>query len=333
MHAAECISHLHSLLFCTLRSKFRAIAFLAGLYVAYKYLIKLHLGDAHRKLAMTSDVTTLPVGRMNFRFPVDLGKLLRYLDVKRDESELEITLTHVAVKATAMVLAEISAIKGHVMLGKFYPVKQPGVDLSVSYEVSEKETVVLKINDADAKPLELITDEINTRGLAIRKTGKAKDPAHKLRHQILAALPAAWSVDLEDWFLYLGSQFGVSVPQLGIERFPLGVCTVLTSPNQEGEADMDIMVVPSSAECATPVTVTIGGIRLLPSMDPERRLAGAPVLNFTVSIDSKAGSLAEGRKFAARLQQYLNDPELIDKADQHAARQREDASKRKSMFG
>jgi pyruvate/2-oxoglutarate dehydrogenase complex dihydrolipoamide acyltransferase (E2) component len=302
------------------------------LVVAYKYLVRLHLGEPRRKAALPVDATTLPAGRMNYRFPVDLGKLLRYLDVKRDESELEITLTHVAVKATALALAEVPALKGHVIGGNFYPTRLPAVDLSVSYEVSEKETVVLKINDADAKPLELITDEINVRGLAIRKSGKIKPPS-TLRSQILGVLPSSLSAELDSFLLYLGSQFGASIPLLGVERFPLGVCTVLTSPNQDGESDMDIMVIPGPEAAATPITVTIGGIRLLPSMDSERRLAGAPVLNFTISIDSKAGSLAEGRKFSAKLQQFLNDPELIDKADAHSARQREDASKRKSMFG
>lgn len=315
------------------------MAFVGGLLIAYQYLVKLHLGNPVKRPTVP-DCTVLPVGRYNFRFPVDLGRLLKFLDSKRNELEMEITLTHVAVKATAMVLFEQTHLKGHVICGDFYLARQPGVDLTVNYEVTATETTVLRIDDADAKPLEYITDEITTKGQAVRamksKPGAAAAAAKaagNYRPQLLAVLPPAISRRVDKFLTYLGSQLGVSVPALGVERFPLGLCTVLTSPNQEGEQDMDIMVVPSIADSATPITVTIGGIRLLPAMDQERKLIGSPSLNFSVSVDSKACSLSDARKFAARLQQFMNEPDLIDKADQNAARLRDDTSKRKSMFG
>jgi hypothetical protein len=74
--------------------------------------------------------------------------------------------------------------------------------------------------------------------------------------------------------------------------------------------------IPNMTDSATPITVTVGGIRLQPSLDPQdKRLIASPVLNVAISIDSAAGSLAEGKRFCARLQQLMNNPALLDKAD------------------
>ena len=69
-------------------------------------------------------------------------------------------------------------------------------------------------------------------------------------------------------------------------------------------------------DSSTAITVTIGGIRMQPVVDPQdKRLSAIPVLNVAVSIDSAAGSLGEGKRFCSRLQQLMNNPALLDKAD------------------
>jgi len=44
----------------------------------------------------------------------------------------------------------------------------------------------------------------------------------------------------------------------------------------------------------------------------------------SVTIDCNAGSLADGRKYCARLQQYMNNPALLDKLDRKFAALQED---------
>ena len=69
-------------------------------------------------------------------------------------------------------------------------------------------------------------------------------------------------------------------------------------------------------DSSCPITVTIGGIRLQPTLDPQdKKLGASRVLNVAISIDSAAGSLAEGKRFCARLQHLMNNPALLDKAD------------------
>lgn len=73
---------------------------------------------------------------------------------------------------------------GRLVLGQFYPCSSVGVDIGVSADVSESETVVLKCEDSDAKPVEYIADELirATRSLqADRKAGSQSPKERALR--------------------------------------------------------------------------------------------------------------------------------------------------------
>ena len=105
----------------------------------------------------------------------------------------------------------------------------------------------------------------------------------------------------------------MEIPFLGVTPYPRGVCTIITLPG--GDADVEVCVLPDMSDTTTPVTVAIGGIRVQPSFDGDKKLTAAPVLNISVTIDCNASSLADGRKYCARLQQYMNNPSLLDKFD------------------
>jgi hypothetical protein len=55
-----------------------------------------------------------------------------------------------------------------------------------------------------------------------------------------------------------------------------GVCCVVTSPKREGDSDIDVTLLPDVSRCSTPITVTIGGIRVLPELDNDRKITGTP---------------------------------------------------------
>ena len=91
------------------------------------------------------------------------------------------------------------------------------------------------------------------------------------------------------------------------------------------EHDMAVSLVPQMTDSTAPITVSISGVTLLPSIDKEKKVSATKVLNLSVAIDTNAGSLANGRRFCARLQHYLNNPMLLDKVDRMAAISKEDA--------
>lgn len=321
---------LPTLLYYVVDNRLRSAAFLAGILFAFVYLFRLHLGQPENKTPQDFS-RKLPSGRAVLSCPVELGRLLMFLDSKRAESELEVTFTHMALKACAMVLHEMNHLNGHVIMNGFYPAKSSGIDISVSIDSVDNKSSTYKIEDANLKPIEYIADEVISAGNAIRN-GQVEEisPIISRASQIL---PSFVSNFLFHFFYKLGAVYGFSIPQLGIKPFPLGVCSIVTSQNQEDETDVSISYQAEGSECSVPIIVTMGSLRFLPSIDSERKITGSPVLNFSVSINTRAMSLTEGRKFTRRLQQFLNDPHLLEKFHHKVAFDHEEAVKRKTIFG
>ena len=179
----------------------------------------------------------------------------------------------------------------------------------------------MKIIDAEVKPAEYIADEFRERGKAMvsggskgnSKKGISNDVFATRRAKIINSLPLWLRAEIEKIFYLLGSGLGMEIPMFGITPYPRGVCSIITLPG--GDADVDVCVLPDMSDTTTPVTVAIGGIRVQPSFDADKKISAAPVLNISVTIDCNASSLADGRKYCARLQQYMNNPTLLDKFD------------------
>ena len=283
----------------------RIIGFILGSFVAYQYLVRLHLGEPLRRSSKAA--STYTNGKMIIRFPVDLGKLLRYLDSKRGESGKEMTLTHIAMKAAAMVIGETPSINGYVVMGNFYRSKTYGASISVSVDINERDSAMVKIDDADVKPIDYLAEELQSHSKVLRDKGLPRwENATPINGKLKKFLPPTISYVLETFLFYLGNHLGLSIPLFGIKPFPFGVCSIITSPNREGDIDVDISMIPNV--CPTPITITIGGIRIIPSIESNGKIVASPALNIAVAIDSTACSLIEGRKFCARLQGYMTEP-------------------------
>lgn len=303
------------------------------------YLLQLHLG---RPITKSSPLLKyqVPSSKLLFRFPIELQNIVQYIESKRTASEVDITFSHIAVKAAAMALQEQPSLNGHLVMQNFYRNKTPSIDVSVSVDVTEGQSVMMKIDDADAKPTEYIADEVIKNATTLRGGEAAKVNPFVARLQSI--LPTILGSPIRQQLFKLGALYGLSIPFLGIEPFPQGVCAVVSSPTADSSVDLDFAVVPGEEASSAPITVTMGGLRLMPVYEEAgsghhgsnaKKLGGSRVLNFAIAINSKAASLAEARKFAARFQQFMNDPQLIEKAHEKAEFDRVEAAKRKSAFG
>lgn len=270
----------------------------------------------------TTEIGQLAAGCTVVTFPVDLEKLRRYLATKREETGMEITFTHIAIKCCALAIADFQHLNGHVILGGFFRSRSSGVDVSVTVDTSDVDTATLKVEDANFKPVDYIADELLKRAEAL----KAAPPVEYTRKaRILALFPNFLRYIIEYILNFMGSQLGISIPALGVKEFPLGVCTILTSRGKDmGDADFDVAMVPTMSVSSTPITVAIGGVKITPSMSNSGVLSGTPTLIVTVTVDSQAGSLVETRKFCGALKSYMNNPNSLDKADRLLAIAAED---------
>jgi hypothetical protein len=319
-------------------TKWRAVGFLAGLGVAVSYLLRLHLGRVINKSASQLK-HQVQASKLVFRFPIELQSIVQYIEAKRRDSEVDITFSHIAIKAAAMAITEIPSLNGHLVMNNFYRNKSAAVDVSVSVDLTEGVSVMAKINDADAKPVEYIANEVISNATSLRAgEGNSLPPLAERLNQVM---PTVLGTPVRVWLHRLGAQYGLNIPQLGIEPFPHGVCSIVSSPTADTSIDLDIAVLPDT-EDAAPITVTMGGLRLMPVVEDgginhhgqsTKRLGGTRVLNFSIAVSSRAASLAEARKFSVRFQQFMNDPSTIDKAHEKAEFDRVEAAKRKNAFG
>jgi hypothetical protein len=322
-----------ALLYFVVDSKFRSVGFLAGLMITFRYLFRKHLGKAIMKISPNQIQRQLPGGKILFRFPVELGRLLMTLNEKRTEHDVEVTITHVIAKACAMVINEIPTLNGHLVLGNFYRTAGTGVDISVAVAMNDVQSIAVKVVDADAKPVEYLANELIESSKSIRSsTSSSPTENNKVMERLSKILPAPAMVSFKNFLFFLSEQYGISIPLLGISAFPLGVCTIIAA-SAEGENDLDMAIVADSRESAAPITVTIGGLRVAPSMDQDRKITGSPVLNMAVSVDSRCATTSEGKRFCARLQELINDPTELEKAHKKYTFDREEAAKRKNFFG
>ena len=244
----------------------------------------------------------------------------------------DITISHLVLKACAATIAEIPSLNGYVMgSGDFYPAKKQGVDLSLSLDISDKDTVLLKIDDADMKSIDTITNEISYRSKVLRdecKVGmKQQQQKQTLRTRLLDYLSPTIAEVIDIFLTRLGTVYGLHIPALDILPFPSGVCAVITSPSVEGDMDVDVMFVPSystsdfnSSDLASsyniPIIVSIGSMRVLPALDAQQKqITGTHVLNCSISIDNCAANMTEVRRFCAKLQKFLKDPSLLEGRD------------------
>jgi hypothetical protein len=118
---------------------------------------------------------------------------------------------------------------------------------------------------------------------------------------------------------FLGGHLGVSIPALGVQPFPLGSCTIVTAPppstDNTASLDVDMTVIPTKYNAATPITLTIGGIHVAPKVDSDNRMVPTHVQSMTLTIDCRAATLPQGRQFAEKVQEFLTNPQLLDKFD------------------
>ena len=259
---------------------------------------------------------------MLVRFSADLGRLLRYLETRRESSGVEITVSHIALKAAAIALTENSKLNGHMICGRFYESISKDVNVSTSLDMVGADSVMMRVDHADLKPIDYIADEIKRREKDLKD---GKDVAWRRTVRLLGYLPPVVSGAVLSALNIVGGRYGITIPFLGVVGFPHGACTVITLPSKDStDGEIDVALIPSAHETAAPISITIGGVRLQPMFDQDNKLAATHVLNVAITVDSNVGSLAVAKKFCGRVQQLMNSPNLLDKADRVAAVSRED---------
>jgi hypothetical protein len=272
--------------------------------------------------------------KVQVKFPVEVKKLMRYLDSKRKESS-DITVTHVAMRAVGIALRENPDVShmsqsprprakrdlilgcqlnGHTVLGRFFPSKAADVSCELRMKDKDHTYAMLKVFDADKKSTIEIATNLVQKQAAL---AAGMDSFAERRKLMLKRCPPYLAHMLDRLFTYLGAGLGLSVPALGIRAFPQGNCVVITSPTpaSKSASESDFIVEPmeDSTEYLSPMVLTIGGIYMKPKAENNNnQLVMVPVLNVSMMIRLHNASLQQVRRFTDVVQKYMGDPRLLD---------------------
>ena len=256
------------------------------------------------------------------RFVVDLKGVLRFIGNKREEnkeaylqniqnngnsnsvSDSEVAVSHIVVKAIALAMSEMSIFNttriNIPLLGIQGCYQRKRIDVSVVagiHRLSKGANHALLIKDVNKLSIRGIANDLSMKSnsLMANKTDKDKTDSNALH--------------LITWFMslliscFIGTKAMKTIK--GIEKF--GSCVVLTSPNTEN-SDVDVEVSPSSALGVNMVAV-VGGVRV---MRDTRGGSIRPALSMSITINCPPANMASCRKFAERVQQLVQFPEICE---------------------
>jgi pyruvate/2-oxoglutarate dehydrogenase complex dihydrolipoamide acyltransferase (E2) component len=326
--AAVCTLLLPPMLYFAARNRpIRGVLFFVGLLISLRYILRLHLGEPFVRTSTSAlsspdgAISQLPDSRITLKFPVDLKALAVYVLKKKQDSGLNVTFQHICVKAVAMALVEYKSMQGNIHFGSFYKNKTNHVNMTLSADISANETVMIKINDVDMKPVEYIANEVHERTRKLRADAlekKNKQVEQKSSGSILEMVKGVLfspilMARVQELKVYIASDLGISVPSLGITAYPQGHASVMSSPTENRQ--IDEITVNTTVASAAPITVTIGGIKEYnyKFIRKETELTHETGMMISVVMDTRCASLSECNKFCATLQKFLDDPTELEK--------------------
>ncbi|MEY3015243.1 MAG: hypothetical protein RIT45_3978 [Pseudomonadota bacterium] len=242
-------------------------------------------------------------GNIYGKLTVDAGPALAYIERKREETGEKITITHVVGKAVAVALARAPGLNGRILFGAYEP--YPSVD--VTYLVALEEGADLakaKIADADKKSCADIARELRTLAGRLHKK---EDADFEKSKGLIRALPTWLLRPLLFVIGWLGGALGVSIPALGVERFPFGSC-IITSVGMFG---LDEGFAPPTPFARVPVLVLVGAIRDRPSVQ-DGAIVIRPELTITATLDHRFIDGFQGGILAKTVRELFDDPNKLD---------------------
>jgi hypothetical protein len=223
----------------------------------------------------------------------------------------DISITHIMTKAVGIVLSEFPRMHGYVIDDTFYSSIDDRIDIGVSMDTAHNDTVIVKLVDVDSKSLSLIAKETEESYEEVKK--------YNVESSFIASMIPSYVClqFIQNIITILSGKYGFSIPFTGIKGFPYGHATIVnlsSKDNLTSDHAVQLAMICNMKNSSCPITVSIGGVRLVPISDTsgDKKMRYVQGLHVAVSIDNLAGSLDDGKKFVSRLNQLLNSPKLLE---------------------
>lgn len=254
------------------------------------------------------------VDKVTCRFSVDLKGVLRFIANRKEEQEeeqiesTEVSVIHIVIAAIAVAMAETPPLKckrvflPFIGIDGYYFSRKGGFDISLLVPSAEdgKQDDIYNLKGIGSMSVQSIAD------LIVHEQEIMNDD--RTRKDVFARISRL----LEHLASLIGFGSGQS----------LGTCLVVASPDHSEHGEVDIDAAPLEGSGVN-VSVVVGGVRLLrdaapvaaiPAGRPNIKPPPKPTLSMSITIDCPICSVASSRRFAERVQQLVQFPEMCDDA-------------------
>lgn len=247
------------------------------------------MNTTRRKLAIAT-WSSPREGNIYGKLTVDAGPAMAYLAHVRETTGEKVTITHLVGRAVAAALAKAPQLNGRIVLGRYVPFDTVDIAFLVSLE-DGADLAKAKVEHADQKSVAEIARELRERAERLRNK---KDDEFEKSKGLLKALPTFLLRPLLWTTGFLSSALGISLPGLGLSRFPFGSC-IITSVGMFG---LDEAFAPPTPFARVPAYVLVGAVRERPAVVdgkivPQQQLTLGCTLDHRFIDGHHAGTLAK----------------------------------------
>lgn len=258
-----------------------------------------------RKLSIAT-WTAPSEGNILGKLTLDATEVERYLAWVRRTTGEKVTITHFVGRCVGAALAEAPSLNGYLRFDRYVPHESVDVAFLVALEEGQN-LAKAKVAHVDRKSVAEIARELSE--LAARLHRK-EDLTFQKSMGPVALLPVFLLRPLLFVAGFLASALGLSVPALGIERFPFG-SAIITSVGMLG---LDEGFAPFPPFTRVPVLVLVGAIREAPFV-----LDGAVVprrqITITATIDHRFMDGYQGAILARNVRSLFANPWRLEGLD------------------
>lgn len=242
-------------------------------------------------------------GNIYGKLTVDASNALKYIEEKREETGLKVTMTHVVGAAIGRAMAAAPGLNGFIRLGRYIQHKHVSVAFLVALD-GGKNLAKVKMDNIDQMTAADIADDLKQRAVRLRE---GKDDDFKKSMGPIKLLPTWLIRPLIFLIGYLSSSLGMQFKALGVERFPFGAC-IITSVGMFG---LDEGWAPPTPFARVPVYVLLGAVKDKP-MVIDGEIVARPQISLCATIDHRFLDGAQGGVLAKEVRRYLENPWLMD---------------------
>jgi len=228
--------------------------------------------------------------------------LLGRLDAAREQGQPRVTITHLVVRALAMLLARHPEINAKVGFSRILLRNRVDIFCQVSTD-GGRDLSGARIQGVDA---------LSPREIAARLSGAARDiredrdPSFKRSRGLFKALPL-WALRLVLGLLsLLSNKLNLHLPRLGMPRDPFGSAMVTSV----GMLGVDSGFAPFTPIARCPIILTITRIKDRPWVQ-EGEVVARPVLRLCGTFDHRIIDGYHAGKLCGEIEALFADPEKL----------------------